>query len=271
MSIKKGIGKTSIESMFLDSLKRKVSVDRRENIYPSDCFCPRKNFLMSKREQTVFRPPESSIFMNYGNMIESLISEGLETKGTPFVNNYAIKPDETWNISGKIDFIIMENGEPVLIELKTCYPIPKKPRAEHTNQALVYSAYTGITNVHLVYAKRLTKSGTFDIKSFDISPKQKKLHGVVTNIFFSQRMIKEDILPSIPGNFSEDKECRFCHFKSFCWGDEKLKEFDSVSDETKRDILEYESARAREYVSKENLKNRRNKTLADLESIFNGA
>lgn len=139
------------------------------------------------------------------------------------------------NLGGRIDAIVKTPSGLVGIEIKTCGKLPSKPKKRHLRQTLVYSAITGL-QMKLIYWSRSVAQ--YDatgarpkVRVFDAPYDGEPIRQAMKDIVLSYLKHKNGILPDIPEHIRKSKDCRFCIFYDFCWGDAILPHNDFEKDD----------------------------------------
>lgn len=178
--------------------------------------CARRNWFnanLPERQSTV--TPASTLYMAIGEAVHKEVQDALFRLGVLLFSEYNLPP-VGFNIGGRIDAIIVLEGKIVGVEIKTCGTLPSKPKFEHIQQANIYSAISGLP-VFLLYVSRNVASynGALMMREFSVDSDPEE---ALFRVALSQIMSTESVLPSeIPEGYEENRECRFCPFKSKCW------------------------------------------------------
>ena len=121
-----------------------------------------------------------------------------------------------------MDIIALDHeDQPALLEIKTCGPLPTKPKNNHRVQLETYAAVSGFNRCYLTYVSRKVSTGgargKLDCITFPIE--------ITPNVIFtrfymaalSQHSMDCRRCPPVDPTFRKSHECIWCDFADYCW------------------------------------------------------
>lgn len=258
------------EAFFINALSYSNEItEARDRIYGANAaFCPRQNFLFSRNDwigEEASYDAASCFYMAIGDGIERALSEGLQRQDRLIYNNLYL-PDCDPDVGGKVDLVYLDDRDRIAIaEVKSTGRVPNEPKPGHWEQAMTYAAIGGFDVVNLIYVGRNVRDRNgIIIKVFELEVNEEALIGVLEKICESQIAIEEGWLPEIPLTFRQSRECGYCFFKDFCWGnDDDKPKFPTLSGEAAVDARRRASGWALEL-----LKTREDRYLKSLNMMY---
>lgn len=163
-------------------------------------------------------PASAHLYAGMGTKVHELVDEAFEKSGLQLkAELYA--PDVGLNIGGYIDSVLMVDGEPRVIDVKTCGALPTKPKADHRAQVLVYTILTGIRNPILFYISRNVASwqGVLNTAELECIHSDDELFRTAISMAVPLYAVEEGVLPPKPPWMKYKSHCGFCEHKSKCF------------------------------------------------------
>lgn len=240
--IKKGIVKESTDVMdnVVTALTTKSNIKRR-NLYGADAAnCPRKASIIMNLpadHETEFSA-SGALYMAIGSAVHETLQSALKKSGVLLVSEYRISGFGI-SLGGYVDAIIMLNGRPRILEIKTCgNTLPAKPKPEHVVQAQTYALVTGILDPIILYVSRSVAGydGKIISRQFDIDSDRDTLSLIATRLFRSQYYAEAKVLADIPSHIANSRDCGFCAFTEMCWTSHVPYPIDPPSKEQKAEL-----------------------------------
>lgn len=216
---------SAVEDYILRGMSSKRSMHRTPaKFYASDAsHCPRRavKFLVTDRSDVI--TPASTAYMGIGITIHEIVTNALHESHRLIFKEFRLPPSEHPDIRGIVDAIYFGIDDKIMgMEIKSCGNLPGKPREEAINQALTYSALTGLDMVILYFSRKVAGwDGKLIMKSFDVETSDDDMLAILSRICLAYYAHMDNVLPPIPPGFAMEKDCRFCVFKDECWEGEK--------------------------------------------------
>lgn len=201
---------------------------KRTSLWPSDAgHCARRTTLTLKSENlksTVDFPKELTFKM--GHTVENLVLQVLFEQDVLLWKDYNLPTLKIggYEMRGRIDGIVWDNGKVKILEIKSCNALPTEPSKENYAQAQIYSAITGLDAIVLYVSrnpytrKEGVKARQFNL-SFDPAP--------IENLFKGIQSFETDTLTP---KLAMRSLCGFCPFVGFCWNKEPNPDFESLKE-----------------------------------------
>jgi len=223
---------------WMESLPAEAPNDVKQNarIYASNAFCHRYNFLnqsVGYAQETA--PLYLDMYAKVGSALEMSLKEAVQRHNSLLSDQFRIAylpEDPPLNVGGLADLIIKDhNGDITLLEIKTTARINDTdkakgklslgPEPKHVTQVLIYAAFTGIRNAHIIYISRAIqeKFGGVSKYIYTADTSDENLHRVIKDLYYSQLCMEADYTPDIPEGFQKSVECKHCVFKDVCYKD----------------------------------------------------
>lgn len=165
------------------------------------------------------RKASSAFYFKIGSAFEDVVEKAFLNAGILLEREMRIESyHPELNVSGRIDFVIAGETEPLLVELKTCGKLPEKPKAPHLAQLQVYLVLTGMEKGVVWYISRSVSDYSGDLKqrAFEITLSEKERAKVLNKMVLGQLYANENSLPPIPKGMKKYK-CGFCPLVPVCW------------------------------------------------------
>lgn len=199
--------------------------------------CPRravKHFFTERRGSI---SPSSTGYMAIGNTIHEMITDALYKQGSLIFKEYKLpsltSENSSWpNLRGVIDAIFFTHDDRIAAaEIKSCgNNLPAKPKRNAVLQAETYASVTGFP-FYIVYFSRNVAhyTGELKLKAFELESSNEDLKRTLTKVCLAHLCAQDRVLPQIPLGYDAEGECRYCPFKSECWGSDSDK-LETLSD-----------------------------------------
>jgi hypothetical protein len=225
--IRKGVPfrASAVEDYILRGMTSTRSMSRKGvKFYASDAsHCPRRavKFLVTDRDDVI--TPSSTAYMKIGTSIHEVVTDALFKSGRLIFKEFRLPQSEAPDIRGIVDAIYFGIDDKIMgMEIKSCGNLPGRPKEDHLNQALTYSALTGLDMVIFYFSRKVAGwDQKLMIKSFDVEASEDDMLAILSRICLAYFAHMDDVLPPIPPGFSMDADCRFCGFKDECWEGEE--------------------------------------------------
>jgi hypothetical protein len=203
-------------------LEKYVDVERNGRLWASQtAMCARQGALEATYVGSNKETSAKQFYCEIGNIIESLIIEGLENDGRLLFDQYQV-PDVGLNLGGYVDAIAIQGGLIRSVEIKSCGALPASPREDQKAQAMIYSALTGLPATIIYFSRSVADwNGKLKTKQFDFVFDADELNPYLLNAVYARMCIDEGILPEMPGHFTNQSQCHFCNYKGLCWDDRR--------------------------------------------------
>lgn len=195
---------------------------RNDRLHARDAgLCQRRTVLSSKQTGQSVETPASKAYYKIGSTIEDIVLTSLYESGALLFKNYRL-PDIGINLGGYIDGVILLNEKIRVLEIKSCGELPDVPKDEHSAQALMYSAVTGLPATVLYFSRQVAKyNGTMLIRQFDLDDNDGLARTALWRAVYGHLAIKEGFVPDRPTHMKRDA-CGFCPFIPYCWEGQDL-------------------------------------------------
>lgn len=191
--------------------------------YPSEAGnCLRKTWYSYKHPREV-KPDLLRIF-EMGNILHDFVVDVLKSEKTPEVEllkwefPFKMRLDD-FLVSGRVDDLILvkASGITILVEVKSCKFLFKKPQKHHIMQLQLYMHAVGVHNGILLYVEK----GGLQSKVFDIDFDEKIVNNVLERFRMLHKSLVNNILPEAEARINEDIEwmCRLCEYRERCFTD----------------------------------------------------
>ena len=232
-AITSGLGGDDLGVVSLDAqiqqLMREVQEPRqRTYLWGSDgCLCPRKNLFNQEFPQGQVFTPANIGYMAMGVALEDMLAKAYRKHGRLFAANPYLVPLESElipkiKLRGKIDLVISDfEDQLALVEVKSCGPLPSKPKTNHVVQAETYGAVSGINRVYLTYISRKVSSsgwgGRIDVRTFDIPITRNVIYTRFYQACMSTICMAAKKTVAVDPTFTKSRECAWCPFQEHCW------------------------------------------------------
>lgn len=248
-----------------ENLIGESSVGRNRIFASSAGLCKRQTaglFMFPKGAKEIQAAP-SQFYFKIGSAIEKVMDMAFTQAGV-FVDaetRVEIPVGDT-TLSGRIDFVIRDpdDGELVLVELKSCGRLPTKPKDYQLAQLKTYMVITGMERGLLWYVSRNVAGYDREILQtvFEIKLNDRERAQVAYNISIGAVFGLAGVLPHKPDEMKRYK-CGFCPLVPMCWEDEDLglktkkasaaerRELLKQAGEIVDEILEGQAARSAEF------------------------
>lgn len=215
------LSKSSLTKDIVRGLQSTVKL-RRTHLFASDAgYCHRKSALVINcdPEMTDTIEAAGALYMGIGSAIHEALGRALKRAGTLLGQEVRVEGFGL-GLGGYIDLVAMVDGQPTIIEIKTCGALPSRPKPWHYEQAMVYSLVTGIRNPVVLYASRNVAdySGKLVMQPLTIEATEVDYRTIAIRLFLSYHYSQRGLLGQIPDHIKTERDCSFCPFKPMCWG-----------------------------------------------------
>lgn len=208
-----------------------VGEPSRDKIYASNaglCYRQTAGLLLLPDEHQVERKASTQFYFKIGSAFENVMQRAFRHEGVYLDAETQVRVNVgDYEVSGRIDFVLEDisnpDGDPVLVELKTCGKLPSVPRPYQKAQLLTYLLLTGMPKGLLWYVSRNVAKwdGTLLQRVFEVVPTQEELERTAQNLAIGSVYAKAKHLPPVPP-FMRISKCGFCPLKPLCWDDVDL-------------------------------------------------
>lgn len=205
------------------------------------------------------------LIFNDGDMHHRDIRDRIRKAGFELIEEERELYDPNWNLSGHIDGIVCNNGDRLLLEIKSINHfqferLNSTPLEDHIQQINLYMFYRDIDRGVILYKNKNTAA----MKEFIIERDENLIQELLAKFERIDSHLKAGTLPDRPYPKS-DWHCQYCQFQKICWagvkegrtGDKLVKTDDPVvietADEYKRLSKEKKEAEDRLKSLKESL------------------
>ena len=221
-------GIEDMDDVYQVCLRETQDVRKRTYLWGADGgLCPRKNLFNQEYPVPFQYYPSTKGYMAYGVAIENMLAKALDKHGRLIKQDIRLVELQSelmphLRISGKMDIIALDHeDQPALLEIKTCGPLPSKPKNNHRVQLETYAAVSGFNRCYLTYVSRKVSTGgargKLDCITFPIE--------ITPNVIFtrfymaalSQHSMDCRRCPPVDPTFRKSHECIFCDFVDYCW------------------------------------------------------
>lgn len=202
----------------------------KKNSYASwGAMCPRRAVLHNKisRSQMIPMTASSAFFFSGGTAFHEVIQDAFYNAGILYGREIRVEYN---GIAGFIDIVFKdEDGQMGLIDIKTCgSKVPSWPKLEYVQQIRTYGLLTNIDRLYILYISRNVVDYKMNLKWRMIRVPLLNEDKINTAMRLAWGLVgkEENILPDIPSDISSEKDCGWCPFKTYCWGeseDDKLR------------------------------------------------
>lgn len=209
--------RTLLESIVKSKLTENVESKRNGRIYGSEAgFCSRMSAINGSHPISDDVTAAGRFYMGIGVAIHDLVKEAFVKANMTVYEEYHL-PEIGINLGGYVDIIIMHQGEPHIIEVKSCGRLPSVAKPQHEAQAALYGAVLGIPAT-LMYVSRNVNDffGNLLVKAIPVSNSDETRRAALFNATLAHLSIKHRVVPS--KTFETDSNCSYCRFHSLCWG-----------------------------------------------------
>lgn len=189
----------------------------------SGSYCPRQavKHFHTTRKGTI--TPASRAYMTLGISIHDMVTDALYKTNRLIFKEFKLPLREKPDIRGVVDAIYFGADDKINgMEVKSCGNLPRRPREEAEQQALIYSALTGLDFTILYLSRKVAGwDQKLMVKSFDVECSEEAMHNALTKVCIGYFAEAKGVLPEIPPTFKKDTHCRFCPFADECWDGEE--------------------------------------------------
>lgn len=189
-------------------------VDRGGRLYASQVgMCARAGVLSALEKYTTTPSVSSSYYRSIGKAVHDVVAASFEAADV-MLGSEVRTPQLPFNLGGYIDVVIMIDGEPKLVEIKTCGKLPSQPHKSHYAQASLYAALVGLPFVILYVSRNIMGFNSLQIEPFHF-PAPHQPPEALFNMVYASLAVKARKAPGVP--FEDDTECKFCDHLTKCW------------------------------------------------------
>ena len=201
-------------------LERDVRYKQVGRYYPSEAgYCLRKSWYSFK--YPVKAEPEKLRIFEVGKVLHDFMVDVFQSDKTPvklLQSEVPIKlefPD--FLISGRIDdlILVLENGELLLVEVKSTTYLPKDaPKPEHVMQLQLYLHSMGVRRGAVLYLEK----ATLQTKSFPVDYDEKAAMKIIDRFRLLDKDLKGNTLPAPEGKQVPEMNwlCNYCEYRAKC-------------------------------------------------------
>jgi len=259
---------TQLKKNFDNGFSFKRTSASRKKIWVSQSYCPRQAKLDAEYSGISSVKPISSMFMKMGVLTEDIVMQNLSDLGAVIypLNKQFYVSDVSEGLqdrfSGKIDGILnleYENKNNLYaLEVKTCGKLPSKPKPEHINQLFIYAGVTGLKPILMYFSRYIADWRNELINQFHVFDYDKALiTKEMSKLFYAMNCVEQNLTPNIVD--VKKTYCNYCNHKQDCRVDEIFEEIDPS-------VYAMSVTMAVEYMRKENLEVRFEKTIDEIYS-----
>lgn len=224
---------------FIQGVKEILTVERtfkpNKHIHPStDQVCLRKSSLEGLFSVTKTVTAESSIYMEIGNAVHTLIQRAAMERGNSKFTTFFVEyhfPTITaggneLSISGRVDMVVYMKSEATggkykfyIVDIKTCNDAPDGIKSEHKKQMADYAAMMGL-DVIVAYISREPLSGHIDLmnsSAFIYECNEQKSLDLLERYYLLSKHLQSGTIPKLKDDIPA---CKYCQFKVECKGND---------------------------------------------------
>lgn len=263
-AIKKGnpLKRNGIEEAFVRGLAKETVPLTKVKMNGGDVgYCPKKSVLLTLVDPEHREPvdPSGQLYMAQGSAIHKTYAKALEAEGKLLAEEYHVShprlgPPKFKPLSGYIDdIVITEEGEPAIIDAKTCGSLPHKIKSWHAEQVGVYALMSGIRRGYIHYVSRNVAGydGKIIHRAFEIEMSDQFLMSIAYRLGVAHVYMNAETVPPIPLHIVSKNDCGFCPFQSLCWDGTTEIRFTSSTAEVELEDLELKAAKIGRILYKE--------------------
>jgi hypothetical protein len=169
-------------------------------------------------DAAVVNGASSEFYFGIGNAVDDVLGKAWRKAGILMGQEVNV-PDIGINLGGRIDAVIKLDGQPTIIEHKTCgNNLPRAPKLEHEAQCMIYAAITGLP-AHVLYVSRNPADwqGNLNIVSFTLDTSIERRRYYLTQAVTGYIYTKSKRTPPISPMIESKSHCGFCPFQQNCW------------------------------------------------------
>jgi len=190
--------------------------------YPSEAgYCLRKSWYSFKCP--VKTAPDKLRVFEVGRIVHDFMVDVFSSEKTPvklLQSEVPIKLEfPEFVVSGRIDdlILVLENGELLLVEVKSTTYLPSEPKPEHVMQLQLYLHAIGVRNGAVVYVEK----NKLQLKAFPVAYDQKVAEKVVDRFRHLDAHLKHNTLPEPEGKQVKEMNwlCNYCEYRDKCDAD----------------------------------------------------
>jgi len=200
-------------------LESKGKVKRKRMFASSAGWCARQNVLtkLAPEDMMSTMGASSQFYFSIGNAVHETLERAFKKARILIDAEIPVNMSEV-NMGGRIDYLLIEDGNLVIADAKTCGKIPARPKYQQPEQLMTYGLMSGIERLKLIYFSRNVASwdGRLYMKTFDVIPDIKKVTKVIAR---GHVYAQEELIPERPWN--APSRCGFCPFTKFCFDEVK--------------------------------------------------
>jgi len=189
---------------------------KRDRMFASSAgWCARQNVLtkLAPIDMKSKMGAASQFYFGIGNAVHETLERAFR-KADILIEAEIPVEIKAVNLGGRIDYLLIEDGNLVIADAKTCGKLPARPKYQQPEQLMTYGLMSGISRMKLIYFSRNVAGwdGRLYMKTFDIIPDIKKVTKVIARgyVYAEHRRI-----PERP--WSAVSRCGFCPFTKFCF------------------------------------------------------
>lgn len=180
--------------------------------------CIRKSYFhLTKAEMTMgYMYPYQEMVLGVGNGVHDILQKRIPSLDVE--NDFVLKHYFV-DISGRYDLLLNKN---VMVEIKTCDPLPAVADDKHKLQILFYAFILNTYfnfNINLIQVLYVSR-GKFGVKIFDFDINERILEKVRsyldTMMAELDNAIKNQVPPKRDSKFCLKSDCAFCNFEKVC-------------------------------------------------------
>jgi len=195
---------------------------RRKRIYGgSSGFCYRQTSwpLVCPTSTVSTFPASARLYADIGTVIHEQFQKAFEKEKILIAAEWYLGDVYGINIGGYVDAIVMLDGKPRVIEIKTCGKLPDKVKPDHRAQSLIYSLLTGIYNPIVLYQSRNVANwqGVLNTRELEVIATREELLLTGVNLVAADLCTKKGLLPPKPIHLTVKSHCGFCTLKDNCF------------------------------------------------------
>ena len=221
-------GIEDMDDVYQACLRETRPVRKRTYLWGADGgLCPRKNLFNQEQPVPFQYYPSTKGYMVYGIAIEDMLAKALDDHGRLIKQDIRLVELQSTlmphlRISGKMDIIALDHEmQPALLEIKTCGPLPSKPKNNHRVQLETYAAVSGFNRCYLTYVSRAVSTGGARGKLACITFPIEITREVIFERFYMAALSQHSMdcrrAVPVPSHFRKSHECIWCDFSDYCW------------------------------------------------------
>ena len=205
--------KEIIDKYYLDREKDK----EQNHFYVTDAGkCGRAVFFKFKNAPRKEMDPTILRLFDHGDHVHQLIMKPLLSMREIHVvaSEVNIPPQEI--ISGRSDAILSDGKDMYVLDIKSMnsmlFDRLREPKPENVDQLQLYLHYFKVPKGILLYVNK----NTLELREFVIGYDQNRCRSLIKSLELIKERIDNNIIPERLPDYPQNKQCRYCQFRSVC-------------------------------------------------------